>query len=512
MGSKRSKGVRGAEAGAERDAEAGEGLKPRRRFTPEERRKAVEAYHASGLTQAVFARQWGISHMTLWAWAKKHAQEGPKGLERLAPGPAKRRGRAPLAEAVKSEIVAVKRSHPSFGLKKVRDWIKRFAGLQVSRSSVKRVVDAAGLERAPAPRKRRKAGPPRRFERALPKLLWQTDITYLHVSWQRGPLYLIVFLDDCSRYVVGHGLYTHQRQEIALETFQEACARFGKPKEVLSDQGRQYFAWRGKSEFQKLLAREGVEHAVARAQHPETVGKCERFWETLKRELWDRVHPKDLEEARERVRHFIAHHNHSRPHQSLDGMVPADRFFGVESEVRAAIEATVAKNALRLALGETPRRPVFLVGQIDGQSVSLHGEQGRIVVQTQDGAVKEIQTKDLGINPGAKEASDERKAQGQSDGDDEGHAADDAADDDAADDDEPGEGSGAPGAGPRAGGSGGSACAEAQDGPEADRVPGAGEDAGAGARAVGVGEPGGAAAGTPDGGGGAEDLAGQATP
>jgi transposase InsO family protein len=84
-----------------------------------------------------------------------------------------------------------------------------------------------------------------------------------------------------------------------------------------------------------------------------TVGKTERYWETLKRELWDRVHPKDLEEARVRVKHFVAHHNHQRPHQSLDGLVPADRFFGVASEVRAAVEAEIAKNELRLALGRS---------------------------------------------------------------------------------------------------------------------------------------------------------------
>lgn len=489
-------GRKKAEAGGiEAAGDGAGGLRPKRQFTPEERRQAVEAWRQSGLTQKAFARQWGVSHMTLWNWARKYALEGPKGLERLASGPAKRRGKAPLAAAVKAEIVATRQRFPTFGLKKIRDWLRRFGGLRVSRSSVKRVVDAAGLERAPAPKRRRRPSPPRRFERAQPGLLWQTDITYLHVPWQRGPLYLIVFLDDCSRYVVGHGLYTHQRHEIALETFQEACARFGKPKEVLSDQGRQYFAWRGKSEFEKLLEREGVKHVVARAQHPETVGKCERFWETLKRELWDRVHPKDLEEARERVRQFIAHHNHFRPHQGLDGGIPADRFFGVESAVRKAIEATLAKNALRLALGEAPRRPVFLVGQIDGQAVSLHGESGRVVVTTPEG-VQEIQTKDLGVNPKAKEASDERADEGHDDdGDERGGAA-----------------AGERGRGPRGAGGAGGPAAAAADGAQAHAVPGAGEDAGAGAGVVDVGERGSTGASARDGGGGAPDVAGQAAP
>ncbi len=475
------------------------GLEPKRYSTPEERRAAVEAFEKSGLTQAAFSRQWGVSHVTLGKWVQRHRTAGPKGLERLAEGPPRRRGRAPLAEALQAEIVSAKREHPGFGLKRLRAWLWRFVGVKVSRSSVKRVVDRAGLKREPAPKARRKAKPARRFERSRPGELWQTDITYLNVPWRRKPLYLIVFLDDFSRYVVGWGLFTHMRQEIALETFEEACARFGKPKEVLSDQGRQYFAWRGRSEFAKLLEKEGVKHVVARAQHPETVGKCERFWGTVKKELWERVHPKDLDEARERLRHFIAHHNHQRPHQSLDGLVPADRFFGVASEVRRVIEKAVAKNALRLALGEAPRRPVFLVGQIDGQSVSVHGEAGRIVVQTPDGAVKEIEAKDLGMGPGPepKEVSDGKASEGG--GDD---------DDDAGDGGGHGGGLAAPDDGPGPGGG----AAAAPHGDEAHEVPGAGEDAGAGACAVEEREPGGAAAGAPDSDDGAQGLAGQGEP
>jgi len=292
-------------------------------------------------------------------------------------------------------------------------------------------------------------------------------------------------MDDFSRYVVGHGLFTHQRGDIAVDVFREACARFGKPKEVLTDQGRQYFAWRGKTEFQKLLAKEGVAHVVARAHHPMTVGKTERYWETLKRELWDRVHPEDLEEARARVKHFVAHHNHQRPHQSLDGLVPADRFFGVASEVRTAVEAEIAKNELRLALGETPRKPVYLVGQIDGKSVSVHGEQGRLVVQTPDGERQEIEAKDLGAIPGRKEVSDERSKRQQRSG------ADGAGDD------------------VTHGCDGGEPRAAAAPGAQADEVRGAQGDAAAGEGPVGGGDARGAGEGAPGGDGDPADVAGQ---
>jgi hypothetical protein len=219
------------------------------------------------------------------------------------------------------------------------------------------------------------------------------------------------------------------------------------------------------------------------------VGKCERFWKTLKDELWHRVILRDLEDARERLRQFVAHYNFQRPHQSLEGMTPADRFFGVESEVRAAIEKTVAKNALRLALGETPRKPVFLVGQIDGQSVSVHGEGGKVVVQMPDGERKEIETRDLGINPQPrKETSDER---GQERGGD-----------------EPDDEAGGVGVGEPAGGGPAPDAAGAQ----APGVLGAEEDAAAGKGALAIGERGAAGDRAQDGDGDPVDLARQDHP
>ncbi len=466
-------GVSGRAAGLKARDEDSRGHK---RYTPEERREAVERFHASGMTQAAFSRTWGVSKITLGQWVRKHAAEGGKGLERVALGPPRRRGRAPLADAVRAAVASVQRRFPDFGLKRVRHFIRRFVGLRVSTGSVRKVRREEGLPTAaPRPRAKRRQPPPRRFERSKPGLLWQSDITYLNVPWRRGPLYLIVFMDDHSRYVVGHGLFTHQRQDIAIDVFVEAALRFGKPREVLTDQGRQYVAWRGKSEFRRMLDREGVEHVIARAHHPETVGKCERFWETLKRELWDRVHPKDLDEARARVAHFVLHHNHQRPHQSLDGLVPADRFFGVADEVRKAMEAAMDRNELLVALGEPPRRPVYLVGQIDGKSVSLHGGQGRLVVETSDGEKKVIEAKVLGGVP-LKEKHDERSTeqQQQDTSRDDGDAADAA---------DPGRGPDAP---------------PSPLGAQADAVRGS-QDADAGAGALAVGDAGGAAAGAPRG-------------
>src|SRR5262249_40423410 len=86
-----------------------------------------------------------------------------------------------------------------------------------------------------------------------------------------------------------------------------------------------------------------------------------------------------------------------RPHQGLDGLVPADRFFGAESGVREETERTIRRNELAMALGSAPSKPVYLTGRIGDQSVSLHGERGRLVIRTPDGETHEMEMENAGM-------------------------------------------------------------------------------------------------------------------
>jgi transposase InsO family protein len=261
----------------------------------------------------------------------------------------------------------------------------RFRGMKVSTGSIRKTVTQEGLPLARKPRKKRRSSEKiRRFERARPMQLWQSDITQFTLGPSSMRVYLTVFMDDHSRYIVGWRLQSRQTADLVLDAFKDACVRFGKPEEVLTDQGRQYFAWRGKSELERVLEKEGIKHVVSRAHHPQTLGKCERFWETVSNEFWTRAKPQDLEEARVRLKYFIDHYNHQRPHQGLDGAVPADRFFGVAEEVRAVIEKTIEANSLRMSLDELPKPPAFLIGQVGDQRIAFHGSGGGFYLTNED--------------------------------------------------------------------------------------------------------------------------------
>jgi putative transposase len=373
--------------------------KTRRPYGAAERVAAVTAYRSSGLTQRAFAQVWGVSLKSLSSWLGRVSRQGEAGLAGRKPGRPRGSGnRRKLPAAAAAQVVDAAQAHPTFGLKKVSQYVLRFCGVKVSPATVKRTLSRAGVARRVQPKPKTRRGPPavRFFERARPNQLWQSDITSLWLGRARRHLYLTVFLDDHSRYVVGWKLEAHHKSSLVVECLKAALVAWGKPEEVLTDQGPQYFSWRGKSELQRLLKREGIAHVVSRSHHPETLGKTERLWATIKQELWDRIEPRDLAEAQARLGHFISHYNHGRPHQGLAGAVPADRYFGLESEVRAAIQARLASNELLLALEQSPRKPVYLLGQIDGQAVSLHGERGRLVISTPQGGRQEMDMEDLG--------------------------------------------------------------------------------------------------------------------
>lgn len=371
-------------------------------YKPDNRKHAVETYLKSGLSRQDFADTWRVSVNTLRTWVKQYQTHGPKGLERssFVENP-KKRGNKGIPKQLKEEIIQTKTENPRFGIRKVRDFLVRFKGVKVSAGTINKTFKENNFETESAPKKRkRRSEEPRRFERANPMQLWQSDITSFNLPRSGQKVYLTVFLDDNARYIVGWNLQLRQTQDLVIDALLSGIERFGKPEEVLTDQGRQYFSWRGKCDFQKLLIKQGIRHVVARSHHPQTVGKCERLWETINVELLDRVRPQTLEEARERLTHFFNHYNHFRPHQGIDGMTPADRFFGVESEVRKVIEASITKNELRLAIGESPRSPVFLIGQIGDKPITMHGESGKLIVQTPDGEISNFDYESFGHGKG----------------------------------------------------------------------------------------------------------------
>jgi len=177
--------------------------------------------------------------------------------------------------------------------------------IKVSSGSVYKVLKENNLiTRTYKPRRQRTYT---RFQRTHPDSLWQTDIKYY------GDEYLIAYLDDCSRYLPGIGLYTEATTDNVLETLQEALLNGRTPRQILSDHGTQYWSNDGPGRFTNFCQTHGIEHIQGSIGKPTTQGKIERFFQTF-----EAYYPRfnDMNQFRE-------YYNKTKPHRSLNYKTPA---------------------------------------------------------------------------------------------------------------------------------------------------------------------------------------------
>ena len=186
--------------------------------------------------------------------------------------------------------------------------IERRHGIHIPHNRIWRVLKEGGKVRdSPRKQKRRTWV---RYERRFANSLWHSDFHDLgNGRW------LVAYLDDASRCLVGYAIGPRATTEIALRTLEAAAVRFGYPRQLLTDHGSQYTANQvgGLGEFDRHLIdlrRRGVriQHILARVKHPQTNGKMERFFGTVETKAGE--FPS--------FEAFVTWYNERRPHMSLD--------------------------------------------------------------------------------------------------------------------------------------------------------------------------------------------------
>lgn len=356
-------------------------------LTPAQRLLILDSWLRSGLSAHDFGDLVSVSGHTLYAWKKRFDEFGPAALEDH------KRGAAPgskLPELTKRAVLMLKKAHPDWGCERISDVLWRSQGHAASASAIARYLKEQGYVSVEPPASHVHEPVERRFERARVNQLWQSDLFTFLLKRESRRLYLVAFMDDRSRFLVSWGLSASASGALVREALLAGVANFGLPEEVLTDNGPQYATWRGKSAFTRLLQSKGIKHVLARPRRPQTLGKVERFWGSLWRECLEAAVFRSLDEARTRVGLYIDHYNFHRPHQGLDGMTPADRYFEAEPEVLRTLRARVAANAGELARDGLPRKAFYLTGRVGDAGISLHAEGERIVLTTDGGAREEV--------------------------------------------------------------------------------------------------------------------------
>ncbi|MBI4768579.1 MAG: transposase [Deltaproteobacteria bacterium] len=350
-----------------------------KRYGLEFKLRCVKLKLEEGIPGSLLSKEVGCSQDVIRRWAKAYEEQGEAGLRKgVVPGGSRRKLPGPIRE----KIVEIKKREPFFGVKRISHLLKRAFFLSASPETVRRTLRAESLIVPSKKKRQHNITRPRFFERSTPNQMWQSDIFTFRLGGRYA--YLIGFIDDYSRYMVGLELYRSQTADQVLEVYRRAIGEYGVPKEMLTDQGRQYTNWRGTTRFERELGKDRVKHIKSRAHHPMTLGKIERFWKTIYEEYLVRAQFGSFEEARERLGQWMRYYNHKRPHQGIGGLCPVDRYFEIPAELRKTMEQGIAENVLEMALRGKPREPFYMVGRMEGQSVVLRAEKGKLRLMVDD--------------------------------------------------------------------------------------------------------------------------------
>ena len=149
-----------------------------------------------------------------------------------------------------------------------------------------------------------------KYEWPKPNMLWHTDWSDCPFTGKK----LIAFIDDYSRFIVHAEYFENATTENTILAFKNAISRYGKPENILTDNGVQF---RTNGPFEEFCKLNGIKHILGRVHHPQTNGKIERWFGTYKMEF---------QPQRWTLNEFVDIYNNERLHQGIGYKTPRERY------------------------------------------------------------------------------------------------------------------------------------------------------------------------------------------
>jgi transposase InsO family protein len=273
------------------------------------------------------ARSYGVARSWIYALLARYRAEGQAAFEPRSRRP--KTSPTAISDDAIELIVRLRRELSGRGLDAGPHTIcwhmRHHHRVTVSAATVSRYLTGAGLV-IPEPAKRPKSSY-LRFAADLPNECWQSDFTHYRLTRPDGSpgpdAEILGWLDDHSRLVLSLTAHRRVTGPIVLAAFRAAVATYGPPASTLTDNGM-VFTTRlaggrgGRNSLEHELSRLGITQKNGRPNHPQTQGKVERFWQTLKKWLAAQARqPATAGQLQALLDIFTGYYNQQRPHRSL---------------------------------------------------------------------------------------------------------------------------------------------------------------------------------------------------
>jgi len=267
-------------------------------------------------------QEYGVSAKTGYKWKQRFLQEGIEGMAEESRRPKTSPEQLPEGEVC--EIVRLKMAHLSWGPRKIRELYLRRHGEVASESTLKRVLERAGLTQKRRKRRSSEAGRLCSGRRATAaNEVWTVDFK----GWWRSgakrcePL---TVRDEHSRYLLEVRALQNARSETVRKSFERLFERQGLPGAIRSDNGSPFasaLALLGLSRLSAWWVALGIDLERGRPGHPQDNGAHERMHRDISREL-EALGESD-QEALDLWRQTF---NFARPHEALGMRCPGELY------------------------------------------------------------------------------------------------------------------------------------------------------------------------------------------
>ena len=277
----------------------------------EEKRRWIVNQFRTGRSATHIAKIQKITRQWVYKLVERHKKDGTEAYK------AKKAGRPKLdISSIFREKVKEIRKEDDYGSEKIHFVLKK-EGFSVSQHIIQRILDEEGLTEPCL--KRRGQRKYVRYEWPMSNYMWHVDWTCYKGKWY------CAIIDDKSRKIMVAGEFDNATEDNAIFLLYQAILIYGVcPVIVLSDKGHQFYnstpnkkgelpPSRFEIEVTEVL---GVEFWTARRGHPQTNGKIEKWFDTMKKRL--KKHPD------ESLQDFVRWYNEKRIHHALGYKTPEE--------------------------------------------------------------------------------------------------------------------------------------------------------------------------------------------
>ncbi len=281
--------------------------------------------HAKEVTHNVAktCRYYGIARRTYYFWWNRYQEYDLEGL--------KDRSKRPIhsPKATKPEIIekiVYLRQHYYFGSKKIQMYLSRYHDIQITASTIHRILQRLGMNKLPANQRYRSLKERfKRYEKPIPGHYLQIDVKFLApipgVTQKR--FYQYTAIDDCTRIRILK-IYDRCNQKNSIQFVDYVLTKLPfLVRSIQTDNGSEFGP-----QFHWHLLDKGIEHRYIKPHTPRLNGKAERSHRIDEEEFYRMLQGIVIDNSKlfnKKLQEWENFYNFQRPHASLAGRTPFER-------------------------------------------------------------------------------------------------------------------------------------------------------------------------------------------